>query len=82
MTPGIRAEDNLELARRLAAAFIGHQMGISLNWALKHYVSDHPGSYWLALAERVRRETSEIIDKQLTDAREFHAEVKPGETIQ
>ena len=43
-----------ELARRLAAAYISMQLGISLQYAYKKYTQKGDiGSYWLALARRV-----------------------------
>ena len=44
---------NHELARRLAAAFISHQLGIGMDYAMKTYVDQSVGAFWLDLAELV-----------------------------
>jgi len=45
-----------ELARRLSAANLSIQMGVSLHYAYKTWAKDtKPGPYWLALAEEVFR---------------------------
>jgi hypothetical protein len=44
-------ECNSELGRRLCAAYISYRMGIGVEYALKKYVSDTPGQFWLSLAK-------------------------------
>ena len=44
---------NHELARRLAAAFVSHQLGIGMDYAMKTYVDQSVGAFWLDLAELV-----------------------------
>jgi hypothetical protein len=42
-------------ARYLCAAYIAHRAGIGLTYALKTYVKDDPGSFWIDLAKQVDR---------------------------
>ncbi len=51
----VSARSNEELGRRLAAAYISYQMGITIGYAYKHYTpQDKPvGSFWVNLAEQV-----------------------------
>jgi hypothetical protein len=45
---------DVQLGRRLFAAYISHKLGLSsVDYTLKRYVSDRPGDYWTALAREV-----------------------------
>ena len=50
-----RAQDNQEvqLGRNLAAAFIATSHGIGLDYARKKYADQPVGEYWIALARTV-----------------------------
>ena len=45
---------DVQLGRRLFAAYISHKLGLSsVDYTLKRYVSDRLGDYWIALAREV-----------------------------
>jgi hypothetical protein len=53
-----------ELARRLCAALLSKRLGIGMDYALKHYVTNAgENEYWLELADRVEREVVEHIEQ-------------------
>lgn len=55
----------IELARRLCAAFISQQRGIGLEYALKRYVPDQIGPYWIGLASVVASSATRSMDEQV-----------------
>jgi len=56
----LRTVDNEEdqLARNLAAAFIATCHGIGLDYARKKYAGESVGEYWIALARKVTADLS------------------------
>jgi ribulose kinase len=52
-----------ELARKMCAAFVAQQQGITLNTAMKK-VPDPVGDLWLVIADVAERAVSEAIDIQ------------------
>ena len=46
-------ESDLDLVRRIACAFVSHQMGITYQtvWKNHHYASAIPGPVWFEIAE-------------------------------
>ena len=66
-----RTLDNEEnqLARNLAAAFIATCHGIGLDYARKKYAGEPVGEYWVALARKVTADLSKSLavpDRTLT----------------
>jgi hypothetical protein len=52
-----------ELGRKMCAAFIAQQQGVSLGTALKK-VPDHVGDAWLVVADFAERTVTEAIELQ------------------
>lgn len=54
----------LELGRRLCAAYISYQLGISIGYAYKTHTSPETiGPYWRALASAVTADITEAANK-------------------
>jgi hypothetical protein len=58
----------LELARRLASAYLSLYMDTNFETVRKRYAGQ-PGSYWLELADRVKREVPAAVADDLVAAR-------------
>jgi hypothetical protein len=52
-------DQEVQLGRNLAAAFIATCQGIDLDYARKKYADEPLGEYWIALARMVIADTSE-----------------------
>lgn len=52
-----------ELGRKMCAAFIAQQQGVSLSTALKK-IPDHAGDVWLVVADFAERTVNEAIESQ------------------
>ncbi len=52
-----------ELGRKMCAAFVAQQQGVSLNTALKK-VPDHVGDLWLVVADFAEQTVHEAIESQ------------------
>jgi hypothetical protein len=48
-----------ELARRLAAAYVSHTMGVSLDTTYQEMKLGEPGEFWYQLARRLSGEPAE-----------------------
>jgi hypothetical protein len=56
--PRAEEDQNVQLGRNLAAAFIATCHGIGLDYARKKYASQPVGEYWIALAHKVAADMS------------------------
>jgi hypothetical protein len=53
-----------ELGRKMCAAFVAQQQGVTLSTALKK-VPDHVGDLWLIIADFAERTANETIESQI-----------------
>jgi len=53
-----------ELGRKMCAAFVAQQQGVTLSTALKK-VPDHVGDVWLIIADFAERTANETIESQI-----------------
>jgi len=79
------SEYERRLGRHLCASLIATQLGIGIGYALKTYVRDTPGEYWLSLARRVKQDHLESVDRQTAPEPESGAtqmeKAGPKETV-
>ena len=59
-----------ELARRLAAAYLSRELGIGMDYTMKHYLKDQPtGAFWLELADWVSEAMAQNREAQMRTGR-------------
>jgi hypothetical protein len=61
-----------ELGRKMCAAFVAQQQGVTLNTAYKR-VPDQVGDLWLMMADFAVRMTSESLDAQFPSEAKRHS---------
>lgn len=73
-----RIMGNEELAKRMAAAAISYQMGVTYQTAYKNYITKTPGQLWFLLAELAMRGMAEAQEGSVSTLLRIKAAAENG----